>query len=192
VEESGRDVRIDWHGHRDRGLSVPNAIAAYEAGADRIHGTALGIGERSGNTPMELLLVNLKLMGYLDTDLTRLGDYCRAASRHLDVPIPRNYPVVGPDAFETATGVHAAAVVKAMRKGDAWLVNSIYSGVPADMVGLEQRITVGPMSGKWNVIHWLESRGLEADDDSVAVLFDLAKRSDRVLTDEEILRALRA
>jgi 2-isopropylmalate synthase len=188
VEASGRDVEIDWHGHRDRGLAVPNAIAAYEAGAHRLHGCALGIGERSGNCAMELLLVNLKLMGYLDNDLSALNDYCQAVSRHLEVPIPKNCPVVGSDAFETATGVHAAAVVKAMKKGDAWLVNSIYSGVPADMVGLEQRITVGPMSGKWNVIHWLQSRGLPVEDETVAALFEMAKRSDRVLDDAELMR----
>ena len=186
VGELNPAVKIDWHGHRDRGLDVPNAIAAYEAGADRVHACALGVGERAGNCAMEILMVNLALRGSLDHDLTGVPRYCALVSDYLGVPIPNNYPVVGSDAFETATGVHAAAVVKALRKGDEWLANRVYSGVPADMVGLGQRITIGPMSGKWNVIHWLETRGHEATDERVAAIFDRAKRSNRVLTDAEI------
>jgi len=72
-------VKVDFHGHNDRGLSVWNAISAIAAGADRIHGTALGIGERVGNAPMDQLLVNLKLMGWISNDLTKLYDYCRCS-----------------------------------------------------------------------------------------------------------------
>ncbi len=186
VAESGEDVRIDWHGHRDRGLDVANAIAAYEAGAHRLHGTAFGIGERCGNCPMDTLLVNLKLLGYLDHDLTRLGEYARAVSEAVGIPIPRNYPVVGADAFETATGVHAAAVVKALKMNDAWLANRIYSSVPADEVGSRQVIRVGPMSGRSNVLFWLESHGIERREKLVEAILRAAKQSDRVLTDQEI------
>ncbi len=178
-------VKVDWHGHRDRGLDVWNALSAYEAGADRIHGAGIGIGERAGNAPMEHLLVNAKLMGYIDNDLHALPRYCRKVSAYVKVPIPSNYPVVGKDAFETATGVHAAAVAKAMRKGDAYLANRVYSGVPADEFGLEQVIRVGPMSGKSNAQAWLEKHGLPVDETSVQRLFDAGKKSDHVLTDEE-------
>ncbi len=192
VNDSGCDVKIDWHGHRDRGLDVLNAIAAHAAGADRLHACALGVGERAGNCAMEILLVNLRLMGVIDDDLETLPEYCRLVSEYLGVPIPNNYPIVGSDAFETATGVHAAAVVKAMRTGDTWLANRVYSGVPSDMVGLGQKITIGPMSGKWNVIHWLEQRGREATEDHIAAIFELCKRSKRVLTDAEIEAELAA
>ena len=190
VEASGEDVKIDWHGHRDRGLDVANAIAAYQAGADRLHAAAIGIGERCGNCPMDTLLVNMRLLGYIDNDLTRLGEYARTVSEAVGVPIPTNYPVVGRDAFETATGVHAAAVVKAMKLNDAWLANRVYSSVPADEVGMKQVIRVGPMSGRSNVIFWLGSHGIEATDDRVDRIFKAAKVSDHVLTNEEILEAI--
>ncbi len=185
-ESGGREVGIDWHGHRDRGLGLANCLSAFRAGATRVHGCALGIGERCGNAEIDLLLVNLKLLGWIDRDLSRLGDYCRAVSEATGVPIPANYPVVGADAFETATGVHAAAVIKAFRKGDAWLVDRIYSGVPAAEFGLHQRIRVGPMSGRSNVVFWLEQRGIEPSEERVARIFEAAKRSDRLLDDREI------
>ena len=186
VADSGEEVKIDWHGHRDRGLSVPNSLAAIEAGVDRVHACALGIGERCGNTPMDILLVNLKLLGWIDNDLSRLAAYCRLVSEAVGVPIPANYPVVGEDAFRTGTGVHAAAVIKALNKQDAWLADRVYSGVPAGEFGLEQRIEVGPMSGLSNVQYWLSSRGLPVEDALVQAIFQKAKASNRVLDDAEI------
>jgi 2-isopropylmalate synthase len=190
IEESGEDVKLDWHGHRDRGLDVANCIAAFEAGADRLHGAGIGIGERCGNCPMDTLLVNMKLLGYIDNDLRRLGEYARTVSAAVDVPIPRNYPVVGQDAFETATGVHAAAVVKALKMKDDWLANRVYSSVPADQVGEKQVIRVGPMSGRSNILYWLAERNIEVTDERVERIFGAAKESDHVLTDEEIYEAI--
>lgn len=187
VERLGADVGIDWHGHRDRGLGLVNALAAIDAGATRVHGTALGIGERAGNTEMDLLLVNLKLNGQIDNDLSSLSEYCRVASEAVGVPIPSNYSVFGTDAFETGTGVHAAAVIKAFKKGDAWLADRVYSGVPAGMFGLEQKIKVGPMSGRSNVSWILEKHGVDASDEVVARVLDLAKRTPRLLTEDEVL-----
>ena len=103
-----------------------------------------GFGKR--NAEIDLLLVNLKLLGWIDRDLSALGEYCVAVSEATGVPIPSNYPVIGTDAFETATGVHAAAVIKAYRKGDDWLADRIYSGVPAGDFGFRQKIRIGPMS----------------------------------------------
>jgi len=187
VEKSGKDIGVDWHGHRDRDLSVPNTIEAYYAGADRVHGSALGIGERVGNTPIDLLLVNLKLIGLIDQDLTCLPDYVRKVSEACRVPIPDNYPVLGRDAFRTATGVHADAIIKAYKKGDSWLANRIYSGVPADEFGLDQVIEIGPMSGKSNVRFWLERREIKSDEALVDRIFERAKSVDHILTDAEIL-----
>jgi 2-isopropylmalate synthase len=189
-EMGADDVKIDWHGHQDRGLGVINSIAAYQAGADRLHGTALGIGERVGNTPMDQLLVNLQLMGCIDRDLTNLTRYCEKVSESTGVPIPITYPIVGRDAFRTATGVHAAAVIKAYRKGDDWLADMVYSGVPAKMLGREQMIEIGPMSGKSNVIFWLERHGFEPTDERVERVFSRAKQSDSVLTDEAVIALL--
>ncbi len=188
--ELGPQVKVDWHGHRDRGLDLINSLAALEAGANCVHACGLGIGERVGNTPMDLLLVNLKLLGWIDQDLRKLPEYCAAVSRATGMPIPCNYPVVGKDAFETSTGVHAAAIAKAFRKGDHWLANRVYSGVPAEEVGREQVITVGPMSGQANVIFWLERRGLPVSAEAVERVLNAAKAADRVLTEQEILAAL--
>ncbi|MGE5322261.1 MAG: LeuA family protein, partial [Actinomycetota bacterium] len=190
VKPSGATVRVDWHGHSDRGLAVANSLAALAAGADCVHGTALGIGERVGNTQMDQMLVNLKLMGikpWAEQDLTSLKKYCQTVSQATGVPIPRNYPVLGDDAFRTATGVHAAAVIKAFKKGDTELANTVYSGVPSHYFGLEQIIDIGPMSGKSNVIFWLESRDIPAAEDVVERIFQRAKSSDRCLSEEEIL-----
>ena len=186
VEECGGGIGIDWHGHRDRDFAVVNTLAALDAGATRLHGAAIGIGERVGNTPMDTLLVNLVLMGYIERDLSALVEYCQTVSAATGVPIPANYPVVGRDAFRTATGVHAAAVIKAARKQDRDLVDAVYSGVPAALVGREQEVDVGPMSGRSNVIFWLEKRGLTASDDAIDRIFAKAKASDVVLTEEEI------
>ncbi len=187
VEDTGEEVKIDWHGHRDRGLSLPNTIAAINAGVNRVHGTALGIGERVGNTPMDLILVNLRLLGYIDNDLSMLKEYCEKVSKFCDVPLPANYPVVGADAFRTATGVHAAAVIKAVKKGHDWLADSVYSGVPAGQFGLKQRIDIGPMSGQSNVIFWLQQHHIEPDQDLVEKIFDYAKHTNKLLKDEEIM-----
>ena len=187
VGRSGKSVRVDWHGHCDRGLAIANSLAAIAAGADQVHGAALSLGERVGNAPMDLLLVNLKLMGLIDRDLSRLRDYCLAVSRATRTPIPANYPVVGRDAFRTATGVHAAAIIKAFRKNDTLLANSVYSGVPSHFFGLEQVIEIGPMSGKSNVIYWLEKRGIPATEEVVERIFAAAKQSPRLLTEEEVL-----
>jgi 2-isopropylmalate synthase len=189
VEELGADVGIDWHGHRDRGLGLANSLAAIEAGATRVHATALGVGERAGNTEMDLLLVNLRLAGLIDNDLSQLGAYVKLASEAIGLPIPANYSVFGKDAFETGTGVHAAAVIKAFKKGDHWLANRVYSGVPADLVGLEQVIAVGPMSGKSNVTYFLEKRGVSPSEEQVARVLELAKKTPRLLTEDEILSA---
>ena len=190
VEASGANVGIDWHGHRDRDMGTINSLAALEAGASRVHGTMLGIGERVGNTPMDLLMVNLVLMGWIERDLTHLNDLVQAVSAATGEPIPDNYPVFGRDAFRTATGVHAAAVVKAFNKNDTELADTVYSGVPARIVGRAQQIEIGPMSGRSNVVYWLEHRGIVADEELMDRIFRRAKGSPTVLTEAEIMREI--
>jgi 2-isopropylmalate synthase len=195
VKPSGEKIQIEWHGHCDRGLAIANSMAALIAGADCVHATALGIGERVGNTQMDQMLVNLKLMGIEPWDrqnLTHLKQYCEAVSVATGVPIPANYPVVGEDAFRTATGVHAAAVIKAYKKKDIELANAVYSGVPSHYFGLEQVIDIGPMSGKSNVLFWLEHRGLAASDEIVERIYKCAKSSDHTLSETEIMECVRA
>lgn len=186
-----KTVGIDWHGHRDRGLDLANSLAAIEGGATRVHGTALGIGERVGNTPIEQLLVNLKLLGLRDDDLTRLPEYVELVSQATRVPLPVNAPIVGRDAFRTATGVHAAAVIKAHKKGQHWLADRVYSGVPASWVGRTQEIEIGPMSGTSNVQHYLSAHGIPCTPDLTKLIIEHAKKSTHVMSEEEVLEVVR-
>jgi 2-isopropylmalate synthase len=189
VKPCREDIRVDWHGHRDRGLSIANSLAAIAGGARQIHGVALSLGERVGNTPMELLLVNLQLMGLRQNDLSSLRTYCEKIAKATHTVIPPNYPVFGRDAFRTATGVHAAAIIKALRTHDRKLADAVYSGVPAHLFGLEQIVEIGPMSGKSNVVYWMERHGVPESDEIVNRIYEAAKQSPRVLTDDEV-RAL--
>jgi len=195
VKPSGEKIRVDWHGHSDRGLAIANSMAAIIAGANCVHGCAIGLGERVGNTQVDQMLVNLKLMGIApwdEQDLTKLKHYCQAVSRATGVPIPANYPVVGDDAFRTATGVHASAIIKAYHKDDVVLANTVYSGVPSHVFGLEQIIDIGPMSGKSNVLWWLERHGIPLSDRVVERIYQRAKQSDHTLSEAEILECVEA
>lgn len=185
-------IGLDWHGHNDRGLALINSIAAVEGGADRIHGTVLGIGERVGNTSIDQVMVNLRLMGGTDQDLTPLAELVQLVARAVRWEIPVNYPVFGADAFRTGTGVHAAAVIKAERKGDTWLADRIYSGVPAAWFGREQEITVGHQSGESNIRYWLYKHGYEAEDAVVKAIFARAKSQSAMLSDADIEAVIRA
>jgi isopropylmalate/homocitrate/citramalate synthase len=186
VKPCAETIRVDWHGHCDRGLAIPNSLAAVAAGANQIHAAANSLGERVGNTPMELILVNLRLMGLIHQDLSRLKEYCEKVARATHTTIPPNYPVIGKDAFRTATGVHAAAIVKAFHKGNQDLADAVYSGVPAHLFGLDQIIEIGPMSGKSNVQFWLARHNIPSDEQIVTRILDAAKRSSRVLTEVEL------
>jgi 2-isopropylmalate synthase len=187
VDATGEDVKVDWHGHRDRDLAVINALSAAAAGADRLHGTAMGIGERVGNCPIDLLLVNMQLMGWIDRDLSSLQGYIQLVADTTGVPLPDNYPVIGRDAFRTATGVHASAILKARARGQEWLADRVYSSVPASLIGGRQIIEVGPMSGESNVVCWLQDHGIEAEPGLVKAIFRHAKEASQVLVDAEIL-----
>jgi len=187
-----RGIGVDWHGHNDRGLALENALWALEFGADRVHGTCLGIGERVGNAQMELILLNMKLLGLIEEqDLTKLMEYCDTVAKAVGWTIPWNYPLVGRDAFRTATGVHAAAIIKALQKGDVWLADRVYSGVPAGQFGRKQEICIGFMSGASNVNYYLRERGIEPSEQLVAELLKVAKATDHILTEEEVMAVVK-
>jgi 2-isopropylmalate synthase len=183
----GTNTRIDWHGHNDRGFGLGNALTAVEAGADRVHGCILGIGERVGNTPIDLFLVNMKLLGYHPGDLSSLAELVDVASAACKVPVPPSYPVFGRDAFRTGTGVHAAAVIKALDKGADWLADRVYSGVPASWFGRRQQIEIGHMAGDSNITFWLKQRGYMPTPELVTAIRTKAKAGNRVLEEAEVL-----
>jgi 2-isopropylmalate synthase len=173
-------------------MALTNAFAAIEAGAHRVHGCGLGVGERVGNTSMDLMLLNAKLMGWIDGDLTNLVPYVQKVSQACKFPIPVNYPLSGADAFRTATGVHAAAIIKAKKRGNEWLADRVYSGVPAGEFGKQQVIEIGHMSGMSNVRYWCEEHGIAASDELCKAILDRAKSCAWTLTDAEILAVVEA
>jgi len=183
-------VRVDWHGHNDRGLALINALTALKAGAHCAHGTMLGIGERVGNTALEELLVNIRLMRWDSRELSSLYELGTLVAQATQTEIPPGHPILGEDAFRTATGVHASAVIKAAKTGDLHLLDTIYSGVPAAWVGREQRIVIGYMSGASNVRWWLDQRGIDPTPERVQAVLSRAKATTRLLTDDEILHAV--
>ncbi|MFB3908556.1 MAG: LeuA family protein [Candidatus Eisenbacteria bacterium] len=191
VDATGEEVKVDFHGHNDRGCAIPNSMAAIAAGADRIHATALGIGERVGNTSMDHLLVNLRLEGIIDTDLTCLPEYCEKVSGAVGVPVPVNYPVIGRDAYRTSTGVHAAAIIKAHNRGAEWLADRVYAGTPAGMVGRHQEIEIGFMSGVSNVVYWLTKHGIDPEKDLVDEILRFAKKHTHVLSDDDVMEIVK-
>jgi 2-isopropylmalate synthase len=188
VLQGYQNIKVDWHGHNDRGLAVSNSLAALEAGADCIQGSILGIGERVGNTALDQVLVNLKLLGWIDNDLSRLPAYCSLVAQYWGAPLPFNYPVIGRDAFRTSTGVHAAAVIKAKHKGDEFLANRVYSAIPAELVGRKQEIEIGPASGHHNVEYWLHVHGIQITPELVRAILERAKQSRTILAQDEIMQ----
>ena len=123
----------------------------------------------------------------MDQDLSAIDEYCKVASEMTGVPIPRNYPIVGEDAFVNSTGVHAAAILKARDKGDTWLEDRVYSAIPASLVGRHQTITIGPMSGQANVVAWLKDHQMEPTPSRITLILNAAKQTTHILSDDEIM-----
>lgn len=192
IAESGEKVSLDWHGHQDRGLGLAAALAAWDAGADRLHGAFLGLGERSGNTPLDLLLVNLKIDGAINNDLSGLASCVGKVAEWMGVEIPFSYPVFGKDAYRTCTGIHASAMLKGLKKGNHEVSELVYSAAVPGWFGRNHTVEIGPMSGASNVVYWLEGRGLEPSADLVAAVLSHAKRSSRTLCDEDIHEIIKA
>lgn len=191
VGRAGRDVGLDWHGHDDRGLGLANALTAAEAGVGRIHATALGVGERVGNTPLELLVANLALLHGKEPDARALRDYAEHFAAALGTKIPENHPLIGENAFRTATGVHAAAIVKALQMDEA-LADRVYSLVPVSHFASGHDIRIGYMSGTSNVVHWLRRHSIEPSEALVTRILERARSANRVLRDDEVLAVVRA
>lgn len=186
IEKTGCNIKIDYHGHNDRGLALSNALTAIDCGVDRIHATALGIGERCGNCSMEQLLINMKLNGYYNGDLLLLNDYISLISKANKIEIPETYPGFGKNAFRTQSGIHSAAIIKAKKKGLYDIANTIYSSVPAELIGRVQEIELGPMSGKSNVCYILDKYNIEKTDKNISFLLEKAKSSNHVFSSQEI------
>jgi 2-isopropylmalate synthase len=192
LDQQNLKARLDFHGHNDRGLGVANALAAVAAGIDRIHCTALGVGERSGNTPLDQFLVNLKMQGQWPKDLTPLSHYCQAVARICQMPVPENYPILGTNAFLTQAGVHASTILKAEMRGETDIAALVYSGVNPNLVGLDYGIQVGPHSGLSNVKFLLYRQGIESTEAMLDQILAKARAENRVLSTAEVCEMARS
>ncbi|MEZ4255602.1 MAG: hypothetical protein R3A78_07770 [Polyangiales bacterium] len=152
-----------------------------------MHGCVLGIGERVGNAPLDLLLINLKLLGELpEADLSKLAalaEKVAAATRFRSRSTTRSWAKT-PSARDRRSCRRRSS--KAKQKGDDYLADRVYSGVPAGMFGREQEICVGPMSGISNAAYWLQHHGYDADQGTVDAILKAAKNSDHNLSDPEV------
>ncbi|MEU6460056.1 LeuA family protein [Streptomyces sp. NPDC047065] len=185
--DRGHRMDLEWHGHNDRGLALANSLKALSLGCARVHGTILGIGERTGNASLDQLVVNRTLDGDEGYDLTALREYAEYATHVLDVSIPQNYPALGADVFKTSAGVHASAILKAHEKGDTLLKDAVYSSVPAALLGREQDVLVDEVSGANNVRYWLTTHGFDSTDDGhVKAILERAKSGRGPLTDAQM------
>ena len=181
-------VRLDFHGHNDRGLALANSLAAVAAGADCIQGTVLGIGERAGNAPLDLVMINLQMQGLWNCDtLVNLKEYCLEVARLCNLSIPDKYPVFGKQSFSTQMGVHASAILKAKRHHNGELATCVYSGVDPNLVGLNYDVQVGPFSGRANVKFLMHQHNITLADEAIDHILEKARTENRILTKTEIL-----
>lgn len=183
-------VQLDWHGHNDRGLGLASALAAAAAGASRLHGTLLGVGERAGNPPLEQLLLNLHLLGCLQIPAGKLVPNLLRAADLLGFRVSPKAPVLGELVFATATGVHASAIFKATEQGRPDFQELVYNPVPPSWLGTRQRVLIGPYSGSANVRYWLLEHGLPVDPALVKAILARAKKQATILSDQEILELI--
>ena len=182
-------IGLDWHGHNDVDMTTANALIALGAGADRVHVTSLGIGERAGNTPMESMIENLRQHGINNYKYPLIMEYASYASKVFGRIIPPDKPIVGDLVHKTPTGIHGAGIAKAIEKGRPDLAGIIYSAVDPSIYGRHPELSIGPLSGNHNAIANLERLNIEVTQQHIQRILVLAQMLGRELSDEEISSA---
>lgn len=195
VENQSRWVReklgsaclgLHFHGHNDIGMAVANSLAALKGGADKIHVTWRGVGERAGNTPLEAFLGVLYTFGIEKYDLSMLVGGSQMVSEIFNRPIPVDSPLIGDAVYTTSTGIHAAGIHKAEQRGQKYLADIVYSAVPPSILGRKHTINIGPLSGRHNVERVLEKLEIPVTEKLVKALLKAAKLLNRDLSSKEI------
>lgn len=161
-------VPLCIHCHNDLGMAVANTITAAEAGAYQLHTTVNGIGERVGNTPLEELLVALRLQFGIDKyNLANLTDLSKIVERHSRLRLPKNKPVVGLNAFSHESGIHVAAVLEEPET---------YELFSPQLVGNKRRIVIGKHTGKKALQYVIAELGYRPTRDELCEILDDVKR----------------
>ena len=189
IERAGADVDVGWHGHNDKGLSLANALASIEAGASIVSGTFTGMGERTGNIPLEQMILILSEAGNEMYDLRYLTRACELFCLSSRIEMAPGLPIVGRDAFSTSTGTHAAAIRKARAMGRDF-EDLVYSAVSAGALGRAQTLLIGPNSGRGAICAVLEEMSIPATDRTVGLVLHHCKENDRCLESADEIRGL--
>lgn len=186
---SAVDIDIEFHAHNDFGLAIANALAACEAAAafeDRtlwVSTTVNGLGERAGNVPIEVFIMNLHKHYGVDKYRTEhILPLCKHVEKASGLEIPLNYPVVGGNMFTHKSGIHVDGVLKNPQ---------LYEAFDPAKLGMQRRIALGKHSGKASIKHKLDQLGLTAGPDEIEQMrlevSRLGEMTKRNLTDEEFL-----
>jgi D-citramalate synthase len=170
------------HTHDDLGFGLANVHAGLKAGADTVHGTVTGVGERAGNVALEEVAIALdRCYDVATVDIERLYRLCRRVSEVTGVAIPPNKAVCGENAFAHESGIHTDGTLKD---------GTMYEPYPPETVGRERRLVLGKHAGRAGVAAALAEHGLDVDDDElrevVSRVKELGDRGKRV-TDADLL-----
>lgn len=184
------NLQIQYHGHNDTGNAVSNSIAAIAAGAKTIHVTHIGMGERAGNASTEGVLANLTRRGINKYDLHKVVEGSNFVAEAFGVKIPNNHPLIGADVFSTESGIHAAGIDNARKKG-LNVSGIIYSAVSPEVVGRETIVNIGPLGGIHSVKWVLDRMGVPSSAELTSALLMQARIQNRALTPSEIKAVVR-
>jgi homocitrate synthase NifV len=168
------EIPLQAHMHNDFGLATANTLAAVEGGAQHVHVTVNGLGERAGIAPLDEVALGLKLRLGRDVKirLESLSGLCRYVARASGRPIPANKPITGSAIFEHESGIHVDGVLK---------VADAFEPFPPELVGGERRIVIGKHSGSGALRHVLATQGVDPDPERIgaalaAIRYEAVKR----------------
>jgi citrate (Re)-synthase len=150
--------QLEWHGHNDFHKGLVNGVAAWMYGCSAVNGALLGFGERTGNTPVEAMLIDyISLTGNSDgIDTTAISEMAEYFRREMGFAIPSNYPFVGSEFNSTSAGIHADGMMKNEE------IYNIFD--TTKILKRPMGVIITDKSGIAGIAHWVNSHlGLDAD-----------------------------
>ncbi len=187
------DIDLEFHAHNDFGLAIANALSACEASSAFdgrriwISTTINGLGERAGNVPLEVLVMNLRAhYGLAKYNVEHIMPLCRGVEHASGLRIPLNYPIVGGNMFTHKSGIHVDGILKDPH---------LYESFDPSILGLSRQIVIGKHSGSASIKHKLKLLELEASADAVErIRIEVNRVGERKkgnLTDSELIAIYR-
>jgi len=182
LKDAFPDVKLGAHCHDDFGMAVANSIAALKAGADEVHVTMNGLGERAGNAALEEVVVSLKLLYNVETSIKTesLYDTSLLVSRLTGISVQPNKAIVGENAFVHESGIHTHAILSKPLT---------YEPIPPEIVGRTRRLAVGKHAGSRGIKAALEEMGLHPSEEHLEEIFRRVKAlgdKGKIVTDADL------